>query len=231
MESFVNQPFLEKRTKWAKWGSYVGFAALFIGLMMTNRSLLLSYAFLLVGLFGASLGSFLSSRYVREPRADQVLSDALESLDKRYTLYSYYLAANHIVASHYGLVVIVRRSHGGEVTFDDKGRWRHKAGWRKVFQLFGEPSVGKPHQEAVDDVEWTKKWIDEVFPEDDLPVNGIIVFTDPEVQLNAKKSPVPAVKAGDLARYMKQGLKGQPTLTTAKQKELRRTLDEIIAES
>ena len=161
----------------------------------------------------------------------QTLSEALESLDKRYTLYSYYLSANHILISHYGLMGIIPRSHNGEVTYDENGRWRQKAGWRKVFQLFGEPSVGKPDQEAVDDVEWTKKWIDEVFPEEDIPVNGVVVFTDPAVELYAKKCPTPVVKAGDLARYLKQGLKGQPTLTTARQKELRRTLDEIIAAS
>ena len=35
--------------------------------------------------------------------------------------------------------------------------------------------------------------------------------------------------AAELSQYLKEGMKGQPTLSTAKQKELRRLLDEVVA--
>lgn len=228
MQSSVNQPFLEKRAKYARWGSFVGMGALFIGLITTNRSPLLAYLFLLIGLFGATLGSYMTSRYVREPRADQILGDALANLDRRYALYHYYLPSNHIVASHYGLTVLLPRPQEGEVRYRDE-RWHHKAGWRKVLQLFGEPGLGKPDQHLQHEIEWVKEWIDELMPDHDIPVNGAIVFTSPRVELKASRAPVPAITSADLADHMKRGLKGQPTLSTALQKELRRLLDEFTS--
>lgn len=231
MESFVNQPFLAKRAKWARWGSYVGLGALFIGLFLTTRYLLISYILLLIGLIGATMGSYLSSRYVREPRADQVLAKALENLDKRYALYSYYLSSHYVIASHYGLTVVIPRAQAGEVTFAN-GRWSHKAGWQKLLQFFGEPGLGKPDQEATEEAKWVKEWIDKAMPEANIPVNSVIVFTNPKVTLRLESPPpVPAVLAEELSEYMRQGLKGQPTLSTTQQKELRRLLDEVVAQA
>ena len=229
MQSYVNQPFLDKRGKFAKWGSYVGFGSLFVGLLTTSSNPLIAYIFLLVGLLGASLGSYFASRYVREPRADQTLEQALSSLDKRHTLYNYYLASNHIIASHRGLTVLEPRAQEGQVIYEN-GRWRHRAGFRKFMQLFGEPALGKPDQDLQREIEWVKEWIDEVRPEDDVPVNGVVVFTSPKAELQARGSQLPIVVASDLARHMKEGMKGQPILTTAKQNELRRVLDEIIGQ-
>ena len=227
MESFVNEAFLAKRAKYAKWGSYIGFGALFLGLVTTSRSPLLAYLFLVVGLLAASLGSYYASRYVREPRADQVIAEALGDLDKRHAMYSYYLASNYIIASHHGLTIIEPRSHAGDISFEN-GRWRHKAGMRKFLQLFGEPSLGKPDQDLQREIDWVKEWMDEIMPEDDVPVNGAVVFTGKDANLRVTGQSLPTMVVGDLVRHMKEGLKGTPVLTTAKQKELRRILDEIV---
>jgi len=229
MEYIVNEPFLKQRGKYARWGSYVGFAALLLGLLTTTRSTLLSYVFLLVGLLGASIGSYLANRYVKEPRADQLLAQTMESLDDRYTFYNYFLPAGHVVASHRGLTILEPRSQKGEIRYEG-GRWRHKAGMRKLLQLFGEPSLGKPDQDLERNVGLTKEWIDKVMPEQDIPVNGAIVFTDPEVTLDTSDSPYPAIRANELPEHLTTGLEGNPILSTSKQKELRRTLDEAIEE-
>jgi len=230
METFLNEPFLAKRRKLAQYGSYVGFGALFAGLMLTSRYPLWAYLCLLVGLIGASFGSYMANRYVQEPRADQTLADAMSSLDKRYALFNYYLPSNHVVSSHYGLTVLLPRNQAGLVTYEN-GRWRHKAGWRKVLQLFGEPNVGKPARDLEAEMDWLKEWIDQVFTEEPIPVTGLLVFTNPKVELHAKESPVPTVAANDLADYMKNGLKGGETLSTARQKELRRILEQVVEET
>ena len=229
MDSVVNEPFLKQRSLYARWGSYIGFGFLFAGLISMNRSYLLAYLFMLVGLIGAAFGSYIANRYVREPRPDQAFGEALEGLDKRYKMYSYYPPSNHLIASHYGLTILEPRTQEGEIAYDG-GRWRHKAGWRKVFQLFGEPAIGKPDQDVTREVEWVKEWIDQVLPEDDIRVTGAVVLTGSKVTLDASDSPVPAVKQEDLTRHLKEGLKGKQTLTTAKQKELRSIMDQVVAE-
>ena len=230
MQSFVNEPFLKKRATYARWGSYLGIGALFAGLLMSTRYPLLAYVFLLIGLLGATLGSYMASRYVREPRADQTLEDVLDGLDKRYRLYSYYLPADHVIASHYGLTAVVPKPQEGEISYSN-GRWHHKAGWRKVLQLFGEPNLSKPDQDLAREMELLTEWIREVMPEQDIPINGVIAFTSPRVALKATGLPAAAVTSADLADHMKHGLKGQPPLTTALRKELGRILDEVVAAS
>ena len=229
MESFVNQPFIDKQAKYAKWGSYVGFGALFLGLLTTSRQPIIAYVFLLVGLLGATFGSYMASRYVREPRPDQTLAEVMAGLDKRFSAYHYYLPSNHVIVSHHGFTVVEPRLMQGTISFDGS-RWRHRAGFRKLMQLFGEPSLGKPDQDVERHIGWVKEWIDEVLPEMDVPVNGIVLFAGDGVELDLSgESDVPVMVAADLATYLKEGLKGLPTLSTAKQKELRRLLDEVVA--
>ena len=230
MQSFVNESFLAKRSRYAKWGMYVGFGALFIGLMITNRNPFIAYLFLIVGLVGATFGSYMSNRYVREPRADQVMDEALTSLDKRYTVYHYHLATNHLLLSHHGLTVLEPQAQEGRIIFEN-GRWHHKAGMRKLMQFFGEPGLGKPDQELQKDVDWVQKWVDEWAAEEELPVNGVIVFTNPRATLEIHDEGIRAVLADDLARFLKEGFKGEPTMSTAKLKELRRVLDEAVEEA
>jgi len=229
MQTYVNEKFLEQRRKFAKWGSYVGFGSLLVGLMMTSRNPLLSYAFLLVGLLGATFGSYVANRYLKEPRADTVFQEAGEGLDKRHTLYCYYLESHYVIASHHGLTVLEPRPQTGDISYDN-GHWKHKSGFRKIMQLFGEPTLSKPDRDLSREIEWSKEWIDELMPEDDIPVNGAVVFTNPDVTLHISGNSVPIIAASDLVAHMKQGLKGSPILTTAKQKELRRVLDEIVAQ-
>jgi hypothetical protein len=230
MESFVNEPFLKKRAMYAKWGSYVGLGALVLGLFTTTTYPLLAYLFMLVGLIGATFGSYMSSQYVREPRADKRLDKALEGLDKRYAAYHYYLTSNHVLTSHYGFIVLIPRGQEGEVSYQN-GRWQHKGGFRKVLQLFGEPGLGKPDQDLTADMQDLKQWIDQVMPEANIPVSGAIVMTGSNVTLHTKDAPVPVVELDKLPDYLKTGLKGQTTLTTAMQKELRRVMDEVIAQA
>lgn len=229
MDNIVNQPFLAKRAKYSKWGSYLGLGALFIGLV-ASRQPLVSYVFLLVGLLGASIGAYLGNRYVKEPRVDQAMAKALEELDKRYALFNYYFPSQHVLASHLGLTVLEPRAQAGEVRLSN-GRWRHKAGARKLLQFLGEPGLGRPDEDLVHNIAQVKQWITQLMPEDEIPVAGVIVFTNPKVMLVIEDAKPPVVAVQELAQYLKTGLKGAPVLSTAKQKELRRALDEAVAQA
>jgi len=232
MQNFVNQPFLDKRRKYASWASYAGIGALFIGVMTSQRSLLISYVFLVVGVIAASIGAYLSNRYVKEPRADQVLDEALKELDKRYAIYNYYLAASHVITSHFGLTVVLPRPQKGQISYREGGKWQHRARWRRVSQFFGEPSVGKPELALADEMEPIESWIAQVMPgEEQVPVNGVVVFTDPKAELDIESAPVNVLKVDALTDYMRDGLKGQPVLSTSRQKELRRVMDAVVEQS
>ncbi len=227
MEVFVNDSFLERRKRLASWSTYIAVGALVLGLVMSNRQIIVSYVLLLVGMLGATIGSQLTAAYVREPRPGTVLSEALSGLDKRYALYCYYLPSHHVVVSHHGMTVLMPRAQRGEISYEND-KWRHKAGARKLLQLFGEPALGRPGADTQQEIEWVDEWAQDLLPEVEIPVTGVIAFTDPQATLHAEESPVPAVKVGDLAEFLGDYLKGQPTLSTAQQKELRRKLDDVV---
>jgi hypothetical protein len=145
MQAYVNDAFLNRRRKIAKWGNYIGLGALFGGLFTVSRSTALSSTLLLIGVFGASIGAYMANRYIREPRADQLLAKALDGLDKRYTLFSYYLPVDQAIFSHHGFTVLVTRPQPGMITYSD-GRWHHRSSMRRLKQLVGEPSVGSPER-------------------------------------------------------------------------------------
>ena len=230
MQSFVNEPFLKKRATYARWGSYLGIGALVSWELGEGSTTLLAYLLLLIGLLGATFGSYMASRYVREPRADQTLENVLDGLDKRYRLYNYYLPADHVIASHYGLTTVVPKPQAGEIAYSS-GRWHHKAGWRKLLQFFGEPSLSKPDQDLAQQMELLREENGVEKPGEDIPINGVIAFTNPQVTLSITGLPVAAVTSADLVNHMKHGLKGQPPLSTAVRKELGRVLDEVVAAS
>ena len=227
MEVFVNDSFLKRRRRLASWSTYVAIGALVFGLVMSRRQIIVSYVLLLVGMLGATIGSQLTSAYVREPRADTILAEALSGLDKRYALYCYYFPSHHVVVSHHGFTVLTPRTQRGEISYAN-GKWRHKAGARKLLQLFGEPALGRPDADTQQEIEWVDEWAQDLLPGVEVPVTGVVVFTDPQVTLHADEAPVPAVKVGDLPEFLADYLKSQPTLTTASQKELRRKLDDIV---
>ncbi len=227
MESYTNERFVAKRMKWARTTSYVAVAALLIGLMTAGRVLWVAYALLLVGLIAASIGAYLTNRYIKEPRADKVLASSLESLDKRYALYNYYFPAGHLLMSHYGLTVLDPYTMGGKVSYQN-GHWRHKQGLAKIKQLFGDPALGRPEIELRQELAQVRKWIDEAMPDQHIPVTGVVVFTDPKLELTVEGGDLAVVKADGLAQYMKVGPKGVEVLSTSQQRQLRQMLDDAV---
>jgi hypothetical protein len=231
METVVNQPFLTKRGKIGRWGSLIGLGALFAGLITAGQQMvLISYTCLLIGLIGASVGSYMANRYVKEPRADQRLAKALESLDRRHVLYSYYLPSEQVLFSHHGLTVLEVRNQEGAISYAD-GRWRHKAGLRKFLQFFGEPSLGRPEQDLEREMGWMRDWLAKNGMGEDVPVNGVIVFTNPGAELDIQGLAHPYATLEELPEVIRAGFGERPPLSTSKRNEIRSKLDDLVAQA
>lgn len=229
MQAYVNEPFIQKRVAIARYAGLGGFGALLVGIFVATTSVLASYLLLIVGLVAATVASYMTNQYVKEPRADRVFQRVLDGLDRRYALYSYYLPANHVVASHHGLTVLLARPQRGVVTVADR-RWQHKSGWRRVLQFFGEPGLGRPDADLLHEMQTMTKWVAEHMPGEEIPVTGTVVFTHPEVELSVSDAQVPVLTGDELPRFFREDLRSSPILSTAVQKDLRRVLDEVAEE-
>jgi len=227
MDFYVNQPFVDKRVKFSRYFTWGSLGALAGGLLLSKTNIMVSYGALLIGMVLAIAGSHYTALYVREPRADQVLMLVLDGLDKRYTLYAYYLASNLVVLSHYGFMVLLPKLQKGIVTYRDR-RWKHKAGLRRIFGIFGEQGLGNPTRELADEIGQMRKWVAKALPEFEVPVSGAVVFTNPEVDLQADQSDGPVVTPAELYEYLRHGLRGQELLSTAQLKAVRRVCDALV---
>ncbi len=97
-----------------------------------------------------------------------------------------------------------------------------------MLQFFGEPGLGRPDLDLQHEMARLQAWIAARNLPEQISVTGAVVLTHPEALLTAKDTPYPVLTASQVADFLRQGLTEAPVLSTATQKELRRTLDEVV---
>ncbi|MGD2165445.1 MAG: nuclease-related domain-containing protein [Anaerolineae bacterium] len=147
------------------------------------------------GFLLSSVGGFFADQYAGSLAHHKALAEVLKGLDYRHTLLQYVLPADHVLLEPGGCTVFVVKSQGGDVVYQDgeNGRWKHSQRG-KIFRRFvGQPGIGKPHEEAQDEVKKLQAFLDgRLENAGPIPVRGVIVFVNEEVQLQADDSPLPA---------------------------------------
>lgn len=219
MRIITNTPFIQKRARLARIISYVGLAILaggFVTSLLQPNLILLAYLTLPIGMILANIGIYLANRYLRPPRPDQALDQALKGLSDRYTIYHYMLPADHVLISPHGIYPLIVRFQAG--TFINEGeRWQQRQGcWGRVLRLFGQEGIGNPTQEARAEVEALRRYLAEHAPGLDVPIEPIIVFTHPQAEITITSPAVPVVLAKKLKVYLRSVERGRalprPTL-------------------
>jgi hypothetical protein len=149
------------------------------------------FASLVIGLILSMVGGYFAERYAGPLAHHEALPTMLKGLNDRHILAQYTLPANHVLLSPNGLTVFVVKSQPGRVSYED-GRWTHRYRGKFFRQLAGMEALGAPHMEAEREQQKLEHWLEQNVPEDDPPVQAAIVFVNPNVQVEADDSPVPA---------------------------------------
>jgi len=180
----------------------IGQYATLAGLLALVAGLILSFvrpdlfALLLVALaLGFSLsvvGGFFSDRYVGPLAHHDALVRVLKGLDDRYALLQYVLPAPHVLLEPSGCTVFVVKAQGGQVAYQEDGRWKHQQRAKFFRQFAGQEAVGAPNFEAEHQAQKLERWLTRNLPDVEVPVRAAIVFVNPDVTLDAGDSPVPA---------------------------------------
>ena len=217
-----------------KYTSFLGMAALLAGFALAflpqgtfaDTRVLLFYQLMALsgGWLISQIGMYLSHRYVRKPRPDEVLDDTLKKVAKNGRLYHYALAAPHILLMPYGLIVINAKYQGGEIIVNSDGKWiQHGVGMRKYF---GQEGIGKPNVEMERMVQSVAAFLNKAAPDvEEIPIAPMIVFTTKGVdQLDLKKSPIPAMHYKKVRGFLKQK-QNPPNLSKEDYEAVRAALD------
>jgi hypothetical protein len=226
MQVITNEKLIRNRARLGRVASFAGLAVLLLGLVASlfPQWILASFGCLLLGFLLSQVGIYHANRWVKQPRADQTLDKILKGFDDRYHLYNYVLPAPHVLLAPFGLCVIKLRQQGGSVRCQGE-KWHHSVGWRRLLYLFGQEGLGNPTKEVQAEVEKLRRFLARRFPEDDVPIEGMVVFTNPQVDLEPENPTVPVLDGTQFKLFLRSLSKERPIPGGQ-----RKQLAEILAE-
>lgn len=233
MKVRTDAALIASRQRIGRWTAFSGLAILLGGLVVSFRSqtpamIGVTYGALVLGMFLSSIGIYLADKWVQEPRADQALENTLRGFDDRYILYNYVLPAEHVLLTPYGLLVLVVKRHGDTIRYVDNA-WKHEQPLLKRVQGLSRERLGDPIRQMEDAIEKLNDLIGAALPEReaDIPVEGAVVFTHPDVNLDTSGAPVDVVHVKKLQSYVRRVDKRQRRLNEEVLQELEAVLDEV----
>ena len=184
-------------------GLYISFSA--------PEQLFLSFGALVVGFLLSQVGIYFGQRWGKSPRPDEHLTAALKGLDDKYSLYHYTAPVSHLLVGPAGMIALVPFSQPGTIQYDSqRKRWRQKGG-NPLMKVFGQEGLGRPELEAKDAMSDMQRILSNQpggVPYPDPRV--VLVFTNPNVKLEANEAPIPAVTTEKLKDYIRRQAKEHP---------------------
>ena len=225
MRAEVNQSLLASRARWAKILSFAGMGCLVGSIVLVNTRPELAWGILLVGMITSTAGSHLASRYMREPRAEEALQKALKGFDDHHVLYSFLLTIEHVLVAPSGVWIILVRKQPGTFSYDGK-RWHQKVTFGRLLSFLGEPGLGRPIRELEHEIARVSKRLADAGTPAEVPVEGVVVFTDPRASVEVKGTSCPVVTLDNLTGFFRRELRNRAALAPEIRKELIGTFDE-----
>ena len=198
--------------------SFMGMGTLIAGffLVLINNgaswaTLIFQMTALLVGYLLSQVGIYLAHLYVRNPRPDEVLDDAVKGYakGKNGRIYHYILPVRHVLLLPTGIIVFNAKYQTGKISVDGD-KWQQKGlGMRRIF---GQENLGNPTREAENSIAALANFINKHVPDvEEVPIAALIVFTSKGLQeYDLKKSSIPAMPYNKVKKYLQQNGGNKP---------------------
>ncbi len=231
MRQFTNTKLIERQSRIARYATFGGLGVLVGSLIlsMNTGNILIAYFALLIGFVLAYIGSILANKYIREPRADHALEKALKGFDNKHHLYNYLLPAQHVLLTPQGLTVFRVKSIDGAVSFDGK-KWRAPFRIGNLIGGMGREPLGDPVLELSAEMLRMKQFLaDRVENAALVPIDGYVVFSDPNARVDIQDPQAPAVHADNLKESLRKNKRGA-LLTPQVYEKLQQILGETANE-
>jgi hypothetical protein len=209
MKTYIDQSKVKTRALLSHFASLGGLFVLMAGIVIPLSfpsfpwMVVLTQIMIVAGILVSMAGIYLANRWVRRPRPEESLGEALKTLGEGYNLYHYTsLSGKHILLMPNGLMVLVIINLAGEFSYLN-GRWREKINLGRIVRYIFEEHLGDPSRNvrrAVDDLKAQIRNLPGVTKP--VPVSGMVVFLHPLAQLEAKGVPIPVCKVDKLRKMV-----------------------------
>jgi hypothetical protein len=214
MKTIKNEKLIKRNSQI---GQYTSLGALVIlggGMYISfSKPELFSYSLiaLVLGFMLTQVGMYFGNRFGRSPRPDEILDAGLKGLPGDFTMYHYVTPVSHLLVGPAGIWVIIPMRQRGKVSYV-KNRWKLTGGGfaQSYMSIFGQEGLGRPDLDVQNEVYTAAKFLGQKMNETEVPeVQGILVFTHDEIEIEPNDSPVPAVPLKKLKEFMRQKAKEQ----------------------
>ena len=176
----------------------------------------ISFAALFIGFVCASIGSYYINRYARRrwpgsrfyERPDEVLERSMKGLDDKYSYFAMSLPVGYALAGANGITIFAVRSDKGRVAVNGD-KWREPFSLSRLFTIFAREGVGNPAQDLEDQKEKLRALLNETGQTGDgallqsVPIDGVAVFLNQEIQLELSNPSVPALRADQVKDHLR----------------------------
>jgi len=209
-----NDRYIQTRSKIGRYASLGGLAVLAGGLLASflgqqrPELITLSFVCLLIGFILSQVGIYYGNRFVRPDRPDEALTKALKGLDDRFILYHYQLPTPHVLLAPDACYVLAVQQQSGKVSVHGD-RWKHPLGWKWLFAWASQESIGNPTKAAQLEVETLQAQLAKKLPNVEVPLTPVVVFSNPDVELDVSDAAVPVVHIKKLKDWLRGAGKGQ----------------------
>lgn len=230
MKVTTNTALIENRAKWGRRIAPVTMVFLVGGLITNFLSInqpeyfRVTLILLLIGFVSAIISSHLVNNWVREPRADQILSQLLKKFGNDYLLFNYTAPVSHVLLAPNGIHVITVKRNDGQITV--KGdRISRKFDWRRLIKFFGNEGLGSPIVEAEAGAQKLSKFLEKSVSDGEIPpIKSLVLFTNQDAELQIIEEPsVPVMHTSEFKSYVRDEGK-QRNISTDQRKKLAEVL-------
>lgn len=209
MRVYTNNQLITSRAKWARRIAPLTMFFLIGGLITNFMSMSQPQYFqptlilLALGFVFATASSHLVNRWVREPRADQVLSATLKKFGNDFALFNYTAPPPHVLLTPSRLYAVVVKNQDGQITVNGR-RFSRKFTWSRFLRFFADEGMGAPAAEAENRVDKLDKFLRKNLGEADLPeIKPLIIFTHKDVELAVENADIPVMRTNELKTYLR----------------------------
>lgn len=219
MRVFTNEPLIIKRKKMAGILSPISMGLLLGGLALNfwvsgqgatvpQIYVYAMFGCLLLGFVSATISSGLVTRWVKEPRSDQILSQTLKGFDSKSALFNYTTDVPHVLVTQNKIYAITPKLQDGEIEVENN-RWKRKFTFSRLLRVFADEGLGNPTFEAEQNAQKLAKFIQQhLSAGEKVAIEPVIVFTDPKVNLTIKNTQIPVMNPGKFKNYVRQSAQG-----------------------
>jgi hypothetical protein len=215
MRIVVNKQKVKRESLIGKIAIYGSLAILMGGLVLTlfgqqwgiltpeniGTFYLIYIVILFTGLIVSRVGMYYGNRHLSPRRPEKLLRENLKGLDKKYSLVLFSETTDYILAEPGGISAIIFKSQGGRVSYKN-GKWNHSTSF--ITRLFGrEEPIGDSKKEIDEALTRINAKLKEKMPNHAIPLRGIVLFGNPDVQLDLDTTPFAMIKVDKLKDYLR----------------------------